>query len=186
MRTHTKNLYIERFTAEIDSLTQDGDDDEHAFAERLQNKARSCSGVYSEQDLITRFVRGLKPNLKPLLSLGTFDPHKIATLMYYAEYAVAQGDAHRALAPSRAKKNRIKSKRIFLRKTSKSGSKGRAQLVNRGEIHLVTSRRDVAPSTTGTGSSDFSLGEDRKRDAVAIFDYGGPEPPSISTFPSDG
>lgn len=186
LRTYAKNLYIERFAAEMDSLTQDGDEDERAFAERLQTKARYCSGVYSEQDLITSFIWGLKPNLQPLLSLSTFDPDKTATLMDYAEHATAQGDARRALAPSRLKKDRIKSKRNLLKKTSRSGRRGSAQLVYRGENQIVTSRRDAVPSTTGSRSPDSSSDEDSKRRAVAMFDYGRPEPPSISTSPSAG
>ena len=44
------------------------DEDGTAYARRLRSKAKCFGGVYSEADLITRFIRGLDPALKPLLS----------------------------------------------------------------------------------------------------------------------
>ena len=60
--------YIDRAVEGFENVRQKDDEDETVYARRLRSKAK-CSGVvYSEADLITRFIRGLDPALKPLLS----------------------------------------------------------------------------------------------------------------------
>ena len=49
-------------------MRQKDDEDETAYARGLRSNAKCFGGVYSEADLITRFIRGLDPALKRLLS----------------------------------------------------------------------------------------------------------------------
>ena len=59
---------MDRAVEEFENVRQKDDEDDTAYALRLRSKAKCFGGVYSEADLITRFICGLDPALKPLLS----------------------------------------------------------------------------------------------------------------------
>ena len=67
-RRYAADRYIDRAVEEFENVRQKDDEDEMAYARRLRSKATCFGGLYSEADLIIRFVRGLDPALKPLLS----------------------------------------------------------------------------------------------------------------------
>ena len=69
LRRFAADRYIERAVEDFESLRQKDEEDETTYAQRLRAKAPCFGAVYSETDIITRFIRGLDPSLKPLLSV---------------------------------------------------------------------------------------------------------------------
>jgi len=157
LRTYAKDHHIEGFVAEVEALHQAGDENEASYARRLRNKANECAGVYTDQDLITRFIRGLKPDLKPLVSMSTFDKDRSATFMDYVDYATAQGDAHRALGKVSKTKSKSRTKKLVKR----AGS-SRALLVHR----RPNQDREDSESSESSSSDDEQANE-----AVALVDF---------------
>lgn len=170
LRSYAKDIYIEKAAAEIDQLTQKDDEDEVAYARRLKNKARVCAGVYTERDLVTRLVRGLRPDLKPMLSLNTFDRDGRASFMDYVEHATALGDAHRALE-RKTTKTKVKTSGVLnIRKGARKKTSGDVMQV----------RQKKTASSSSTSSSDSSSDHSDDADAVMLADVH-PAPPSITS-----
>ena len=59
LRRYAADRYIDRAVEEFKNVRQKDDEDETAHACRLRSKAKCFGGVYSETDLIARFIRGL-------------------------------------------------------------------------------------------------------------------------------
>ena len=57
LRRYAADRYIDRAVEEFENVGQKDDDDETAYAPRLQIKAKCFGGVCSEADLATRFIR---------------------------------------------------------------------------------------------------------------------------------
>ena len=49
--------------------TQSPEEDENAFAERIEEANRNCTDVYTERDLVSAFVRGLPDTTGHLLGM---------------------------------------------------------------------------------------------------------------------
>ena len=97
LRTFAKDAYIEEALARLDELRQDPDEKEVSYAKRPRKQARRCGSVFREQNMINRFIRGLRADLKPLLRVLRADYGLPNAFQDYVERAGAQGDAHRAL-----------------------------------------------------------------------------------------
>ena len=98
LRRYGADRYIERAVEEFENVRQKDDEDETAYARRLRSKAKCFGGVYSEGDLITRFIRGLDPALKPLLSAERkYGLRSCRTFYDVVDRAAGLGDSKRAM-----------------------------------------------------------------------------------------
>lgn len=95
LRTYAKDTYIEKAVADLDKTRQGSEEDELAFGTRLRDKARACGNVFSESELISKFLRGVRPDIKPILLAAQLDGEM--PFDDFVERAFAQGEAHRAL-----------------------------------------------------------------------------------------
>ena len=86
LRSYASDANIEAAVDEFESIRQNSGEAVLDFARRVRKTARECGGVYTERELITRFQRGLMPEVRPLL---TREPHeaKLATLHEAASLA---------------------------------------------------------------------------------------------------
>ena len=153
LQMYATDANIERFVEELDSMRQREDESERAFADRLRRKARTCGPVYNESTLITRFLRGVSPDLKPLLRLQRQDFKGTRAFYDFVERATAVGDAHRALLLRHAKrpKEGSKASKVFSVQDSAPRSMG--------STHRRTSR-----SHRASASNDPVLLTERVRD----------------------
>ena len=121
---YATDAIIERVVDDVDNMRQREDETERQFADRLRKKARSCGPVYSEGDLITRFLRGLSPDLKPLLRVQRHDLRGPRAFYDFVERATAAGEAHRPLLARYAKrpKDAPKSAKVFAVETATQSS----------------------------------------------------------------
>ena len=79
-------------------MRQKDEEDETAYARRLRSKTKCFGGIYSEADLITRFIRGLDPALKPLLSAKLNSGLRSCRTFYeVVDRAAGLGDSQRAM-----------------------------------------------------------------------------------------
>ena len=98
LRRYAADRYIDRAVEEFENVRQKDDEDETAYARRLRSKAKCFGGVYSEADLITRFIRGLDPALKPLLSAECNSGLRSCRTFYdVVDRAACLGDSQRAM-----------------------------------------------------------------------------------------
>ena len=98
LKSYAKDRHIEEALASLDDIKQMSEEKETAYAKRLRTQARRCGGVFTEPEMITRFIRGLHEDLKPLLRLTRADYSLPNVFQDFVERATAQGEAHRALA----------------------------------------------------------------------------------------
>ena len=96
LRKYAKDAIIEKTVVDLDSTQQREEEDETSFATRLQDKARACGNVYSESQLITKFMRGIGPDVKPHL-WGLRQKQPGISSDELVEAAQALGSANRAL-----------------------------------------------------------------------------------------
>lgn len=185
LRMYATDGIIERVVEEIDNLRQREDETERQFATRLRQKARSCGPVYSEADLITRFLRGLSPDLKPLLRAQRHDFRGPRAFYDFVERATAAGDANRALIARYAKrpKDAAKSNKVFaVQPTSASASSRRSRRQSSNgrktqteDAILLTERYTDRESDTTTDSDTVTefessgFGPDEPADAIATI-----------------
>ena len=79
-------------------MRQKDDEDETAYARRLRSKYKCLGGGYSEADLITRFICGLDPAPKPLLSAERNSRLRSCRTFYdVVDRAAGLGDSQRAM-----------------------------------------------------------------------------------------
>ena len=98
LRRYAAARYIDRAVEEFENVRQKDDEDETEYARRLRSKAKCFGGVYSEADFVTRFIRGLDPALKPLLSAERNSGLRSCRTFYDAvDRAVCLGDSQRAM-----------------------------------------------------------------------------------------
>ena len=105
LHTFAKDSVIEQAVESLNTMKQGAQESEGDFGRRLRRQARKCGNVFSEKQLITRFVRGTHENVKPLLR-ATYDGASISGQSFsdYVEKAQALGTAHRALSQSGTRK----------------------------------------------------------------------------------
>ena len=121
LRTYAKDAYIEEALADLDDCEQEPTETEEAFAKRLKVKTRMMAGVFTQQDLITKFLRGCHASLKPVLrhTRRLYDGPN--AFQDFLEQAVAQGEANRALLQrtrmpvtvSKERKSVLKPRRVM-------------------------------------------------------------------------
>ena len=97
LRTYAKDAHIEEALADLDDCVQQPSETEEAFARRLRVKTRRMAGVFTQQDLITKFLRGCHASLKPVLRHTRKLYRGPNAFQDFLEQAVAQGEANRAL-----------------------------------------------------------------------------------------
>ena len=68
LRHYAKDSYIEKSIDKFDGTIQLDGETELAYAKRLKEANRHCGSVYRESELVRRFVRGLNPAVKPMLT----------------------------------------------------------------------------------------------------------------------
>ena len=121
LRTFAKDAYIEEALARLDELRQDSDEKEVVYAKCLRKQGRRYGSVFSEQDMINRFIRGLRADLKPLLRVLKAEYSLPNAFQDYVERAGAQGDAQRALVgknlPSKPGSSSVSPMRAKLKTT---------------------------------------------------------------------
>jgi len=86
LRMYATDANIELAVQAFETLAQEPNEDVQDFARRVRKVARATGGVHTERELITRFQRGLRPELRPL---STREPHerKIHSLHEATGYA---------------------------------------------------------------------------------------------------
>ena len=138
LRTFARDAYIEEALARLEELCQDPEEKEVAYAKRLRKQGRRCVSVCTEQDMINRFIRGLRADLRPLLRALRADYSLLNAFQDYVERTGAQGDAYRALfgrtLPSMAGSGSSSPMRLKLKTTA---PRRRTPVYNmeRGQIH---------------------------------------------------
>lgn len=103
LRTYAKDTYIEDALIVLDGCHQSPQEDEEQFARRLRKTNRAIAGVFSQQDLITRFMRGLHSDVKPLLRQSRQDYSGPNAFQEFVDQAHAQGESHRALLTKKSR-----------------------------------------------------------------------------------
>ena len=98
LRRYAVVRYIDRVLEEFENVRQKDDEYETAYARRLRSIAKCFGGVYSEADLITRFIRGLDPAFKPLVSAERNSVLRSCRTFYeVVNRAAGLGDSQRAM-----------------------------------------------------------------------------------------
>ena len=67
LRSYATDTNIEAVILEFESLKQDSTESVKDFARSVRNTVRECGGVFSERELITRFQRGVRPAVRPIV-----------------------------------------------------------------------------------------------------------------------
>lgn len=80
---------------------------------RLNRLANECGGVYTERDRMTRFIRGVRPDIKPLLHSVDYTTGRRLTMKELVENATAIGDSHRALKPKESVEKRMNPRKAL-------------------------------------------------------------------------
>ena len=122
------------------------------FGKRLRKQARRCGNVYSEKQLISKFVRGLREDVKPLVRAMDLEGLS-RSFNTYVEKAYALGESHRALS-SRTSARRVRladvkhpKKALSIESGSRSNTSVRPILAA-GEQLTFSSRPDTATVDT--------------------------------------
>ena len=104
LRTFASDTHIEAGVLLFEQLSQLDTESEDDFATRIREVARDTGGVYTQRELITRFQRGLKPELRPLL---TRDAHEQRlTSLHEAAAAASCNEVSRCSCASRVSRGR--------------------------------------------------------------------------------
>ena len=94
----TQPTYIHRAVEEFENVRQKDEEDETAYARQVRSTDKCFGGFYSEADLITRFIRGLDPALKPLLSAELNSELRSCRTFYdVVDRAAGLGDSQRVM-----------------------------------------------------------------------------------------
>ena len=104
LHVYARDSVIEQAVEKLNTMKQGEKETESDFGRRLRRQARKCGNVFSEKQLITRFVRGTHENIKPLLRATQGGNETNQSYSNYVERAQALGTAHRALATSSRQK----------------------------------------------------------------------------------
>ena len=103
LKSYAKDRHIEEALASLEDIKHMPHEKESAYPKCLRTQARRCGGVFSESEMITRFILGLREDLKPLLRLTRADYSLPNVFQDFVERATAQSEAHRALSGQDAK-----------------------------------------------------------------------------------
>ena len=147
LRRFAADRYIDRAVEDFESVRQKYDEDEKTYAQRLRAKARCFGAVYPDTDIITRFIRGLDPALKPLLSAERNAGLRSCRTFYdVVDRAAGLGDSQRQMEHKATRR-------------SKTGNQKRHRP---DRIHSVESGKSPVRSEIPSGSSS------RRGDAVML------------------
>ena len=64
---YAKDSVIEGAVADFEGTRQEDNEDKKTNASRLKKKSEICEDVYSDEELATRYLLGLKPGTKPII-----------------------------------------------------------------------------------------------------------------------
>ena len=163
LRTYAKDAYIEEALQELDECIQGTEETEEVFAKRLRSQTRQMAGEFSQQDLITRYLRRCHLSLRPVLR----DTRRMYTgpnaFQDFIEHAIAQGEANRALLQGNKLSSTVKTlpkARRILAVESKydDGQEFRASPENgidRNAVHMVV-RGATHDEVSPTESTEYS------------------------------
>ena len=154
LETFARDRFIEEAIEEFDTLVQGSGESELAFSNRLRKKNRECGGVFTERELITRFQRGVREELRPYL---TRDPHEptIRSLKHAESLAAKVSASYRSL------KKAMQIENAAARKTGAERTKTTIALVD--QANLIG---DDAPSSAPTASDDTQMYVEDEANAV--------------------
>ena len=157
LRTFASDANIEAAVQEFEALKQDSAESVHDFSRRVRKTARECGGVYTERELITRFQRGLKPELRPLL---TREPHeaKLGSLHEAAGLAEKVSQSYNQFAAAIAAPRRGVLP-LALRTASASDATS-ANMVDVEDPIALVGHSDAAASSQGRGNYSALLRQD--------------------------
>ena len=131
LKSYAKDRHIEKALTSLEDIKQMPDEKESAYAKCQRTKARRCRGVFSEPEMITRFIRGLREDLKRLLRLTNEDYSLPNVFQDFVERATAQGEAHRALSGQDTKPPR-RREGVYAPVTKPSSRAAKNTVLNRG------------------------------------------------------
>ncbi len=86
---------MERSVPDFEGTRQQKGEDKNYYARRLKRKAAICGNVYSDEELVTRYLLGLQGNKKPII-LAERRKYLDDLFRDLVESAMAAGEAHRA------------------------------------------------------------------------------------------
>ena len=97
LRTYATPGAIRRATSDLRTIRQFPDEDESAYAARINEAAYRCGKIHLEDEKMTFFVDGLQPELRTTVARYREDqPRHEMTLERLVHHAQDEGDALRA------------------------------------------------------------------------------------------
>lgn len=150
-RTNAKDIYISKGIPVLEKTRQGVEEDDLDFSTCLRDKARACGKVFSETELMSKFLIAVHPDIKPILLATRLDGEM--PFENYVERALAQGDAHRALV-----------KRLFIPRKSRSINrlkslwKWRAQTLcfNKDRMSSQSAQQEMLSRPPSRGEATYS------------------------------
>lgn len=80
LRTNAKDTYIEKVVADLYKTRQSAEEDELAYSTRLRGKAGACGNVFSESEIISKFLSGIRLDIKLILLTAQLDGKMPSTI----------------------------------------------------------------------------------------------------------
>ena len=99
LQTYARDEILEQATEEIDTIRQKRDENVASFARRLHKAARDVAGAFSQQELMTRFMRGVREDIRVLLRRIRHNFSGPRALQELCEEASALEKSHDLLNP---------------------------------------------------------------------------------------
>lgn len=104
LRTYATNRHLEDAVERIDRLQQTDTETPKQFYRRLMTAARDLSWAFSQNELMTRFTRGLHRSVRSVLQEQRRDFTGLNALAEFADRATAITESHSALTAARARR----------------------------------------------------------------------------------
>ena len=141
LSTYAKDLYLERTLEELDNISQQRNETEVQYAGRLKELARLLGNIFSQHNLITRFLRGIMAPIKPELMLMHTTTVRFKTLKSAIDAATQLGEAHR-ISSQELNENISRQARL-------------STSPRRGNIRTVSAVRSDIPNVPVDGSDRY-------------------------------
>lgn len=153
LRSFAREAYIETAVEAFDRLTQNREETELGFSRRLREANRKLGSAYSEEELIRRFIRGLDPSVKPLLTRAA-RAKRFRSLISTAEYAGTIGDSYRATKAASKPPIGTKGEKSILRPPTR-----RVAAVEGDAINALEESQLPGMDAQSEGSSQIALAD---------------------------
>jgi hypothetical protein len=101
LRTYATPSAIRNATAELRNICQSNDEDELTYGARINHAAYRCGNVYDEDERMTFFIDGLRPETRTVVARYRENEFRQdMTMERLVQHAKDSGDSFRAMAPS--------------------------------------------------------------------------------------